>query len=416
MARSKTRSGLIAALDIGTSKVCCFIARPDRSGQPKIIGIGHNMSKGLQSGSIANLDAAQEVVLAAVNAAEKMAGQTIETVIVNLSGGRPESETHTIELPLGSRPIGNLEIRKLNDQKDALLRQAGDELIHTVPLGFRVDQSVGLGDPRGMYGSVVGLDLHFVRTQIAALRNLETLLARCHLEIEETVVTPLASGLSALTPDQRELGATVIDMGAGTTSVAVFHGGQVIYTASFPVGGAHVTRDIAYGLNTSLSHAERLKTLHGSALTSPSDDQEILAVPVIGDEDDANVNHVPRSMLINIIKPRLEETFELIRDQLEENGLSQIGGRSIMLTGGASQLNAIADLAGQMFERPATIATPHGVTGMAQATSGPAFSACAGLLLRAVEQQNDPLSEAMNHIRQSGGRFGRLGAWLKENF
>lgn len=416
MARSKTRSGLIAALDIGTSKVCCFIARPDKSGHPKIIGIGHNMSKGLQSGSIANLDAAQEVVLAAVNAAEKMAGQTIEGVIVNLSGGRPQSETHTIELPLGSRPIGNLEIRKLNDQKDALLRQAGDELIHSVPLGFRVDGATGLDDPRGMYGSVVGLDLHFVRTQIAALRNLETLLGRCHLEIEETVVTPLASGLSALTDDQRDLGATVIDMGAGTTSVAVFHGGQVIYTATVPVGGAHVTRDIAYGLNTSLTNAERMKTLHGSALTSPSDDQEILAVPVIGDEDENNVNHVPRSMLINIIKPRLEETFELIRDQLEENGLTQIGGRSIVLTGGASQLSAIADLAGQMFERPASIAQPHRVSGLAEATAGPAFSACAGLLLRAVNKQNDPLSEAMSHIRQSGGRFGRLGAWLKENF
>lgn len=374
------------------------------------------MSKGLQSGSIANLDAAQEVVLAAVNAAEKMAGQTIEGVIVNLSGGRPQSETHTIELPLGSRPIGNLEIRKLNDQKDALLRQAGDELIHSVPLGFRVDGATGLDDPRGMYGSVVGLDLHFVRTQIAALRNLETLLGRCHLEIEETVVTPLASGLSALTDDQRDLGATVIDMGAGTTSVAVFHGGQVIYTATVPVGGAHVTRDIAYGLNTSLTNAERMKTLHGSALTSPSDDQEILAVPVIGDEDENNVNHVPRSMLINIIKPRLEETFELIRDQLEENGLTQIGGRSIVLTGGASQLSAIADLAGQMFERPASIAQPHRVSGLAEATAGPAFSACAGLLLRAVNKQNDPLSEAMSHIRQSGGRFGRLGAWLKENF
>jgi cell division protein FtsA len=265
LARSKTRSGLIAALDIGTSKVCCFIARREKGEAPKVIGIGHNMSKGLQSGSIANLDAAQEVVLAAVNAAEKMAGHTIDSVIVNLSGGSPESETHTVELPLGSRPIGNLEIRKLNDQKDAVLRQAGDELIHTVPLGFRVDAATGLRDPRGMYGSVVGLDLHFVRTQTAPLRNLETLLGRCHLRIEETVVTPLASGLSALTADQRDLGATVIDMGAGTTSVAVFHGGQVIYTATVPVGGAHVTRDIAYGLNTSLNHAERMKTLHGSA-------------------------------------------------------------------------------------------------------------------------------------------------------
>ncbi|KZC99253.1 MULTISPECIES: cell division protein FtsA [unclassified Thalassospira] len=416
MARGKTRSGLIAALDIGTSKVCCFIARREKDQPPKIIGIGHNMSKGLQSGSISNLDAAQEVVLAAVNAAEKMAGQTIDSVIVNLSGGRPESETHTVELPLGSRPIGNLEIRKLNDQKEALLRQAGDELIHTVPLGFRLDGANTMNDPRGMYGSTLGLDLHFVRTQTAPLRNLGTLLARCHLAIEETVVTPLASGLSALTADQRDLGATVIDMGAGTTSVAVFNAGQVVYTTSIPVGGAHVTRDIAYGLNTSLNHAERMKTLHGSALTSPSDDQEILAVPTIGDEDENNFNHVPRSMLINIIKPRLEETFELIRDQLEEHGLSQIGGRSIVLTGGASQLNAIADLASQMFERPATIALPHGVSGLAEATAGPAFSACSGLLLRAVAQQNDPLSEAMAQIRQSGGRWGRLGAWLKENF
>lgn len=416
MARSKPRSGLIAALDIGTAKLCCFIARVDKDGLPHVLGIGHNMSQGVKGGAIVDLDAAQSAVLAAVNAAEKMAGTTIDAVIVNLSGGQPTSRTRRLEVPLGNRPVGNAEIRRLADQKAQILRSAGEEVIHAIPLGFSVDGAPGMRDPRGLHGAKVGLDLHVVSAQPAAARNLDSLLARCHLEAEEKVVSPFAAGLAALTPDQRELGATVIDMGAGATSVAVFRGGQVVFTDSVPVGGGHVTKDIAYALSTSLVVAERMKTLHGSALTSPADDQEILEVPRIDDEDDNAVHQVPRSMLVNIIKPRVEETLEMLRDKLEGNAADAIAGRMVVLTGGAAQLSGISELAGHMFNRPATIARPHGVAGLAEATGGPAFSVCAGLLHHAVQGGNDPLSETLAAMPAPGGPLGRIGAWLKENF
>ena len=416
MTRIKHRTGAIAALDIGSSKVCCLIARADQDGVPHIAGIGHNMSRGVRGGALVDLERIEASILAAVNAAEKMAGVTIEDVLVNLSGGQPQSATHPIELPVGRRQIGNSDIRRLNDHKEQLIKGAQAEIIHAVALGFRVDGRPGVGDPRGLFGDSVGLDLHVVSAQSAATRNLETLLSRCHLEVEEKVVAPFAAGLAALTADQRELGATVIDMGANTSSVAVFRGGQVIFTDTINLGGEHVTKDVAYGLTTSLSYAERIKTLYGSAMISPSDDQQILEVPMIGDEDENNQHQVPRSMLNNIIKPRLEETFELIRNALEREGLGNGPGRTVTLTGGAAQLSGIPDLAGAMFDRPATLARPHAVRGLAEATSGPAFSVAAGLLVCGARAEHDPLSEALSSIPGGASRFGRIGAWLKEKF
>ena len=222
--------------------------------------------------------------------------------------------------------------------------------------------------------------------------------------------------MAALTPDQRELGGTVLDIGAATTGVAVFSNGRVIFTDTVPLGAGHVTKDIARGLTTPPTVAERLKTLHGSCIIAPADDAEVLAVPLIGEDDENAVNHLPRSMLNTIIKPRMEEIFELVRDKLAAFERDGGAARTVVLTGGGSQLGGIGELAAHMFERPATLGRPHGVAGLAEAVSGPAFSVASGLLLSAGNGTADPLVDALAGIGRKGGPFGRLGAWLKENF
>ena len=211
----------------------------------------------------------------------------------------------------------------------------------------------------------------------ASLRNLGACLLRCDLEVEELVSAPFAAGLATLVEDEKQLGATVIDMGGGTTTVAVFGDGHLLHTAQLPVGGWNVTNDLARGLSTPLAHAERLKTLHGGALSAPDDEREWLPVPLVGEDED-HIARIPRAMVVNIIRPRLEETFELVRDRLRSPpGSAQEVGRRVVLTGGASQLVGARELAARVLDRQVRLGRPHPVRGLPETASGPAFAAAA---------------------------------------
>jgi cell division protein FtsA len=250
------------------------------------------------------------------------------------------------------------------------------------------------------------------------VRNLSTVIHRCHLDIEAHVVSAYASGLACLVDDERDLGVTCIDMGGGTTTLAVFQGGQLVYTDTIPVGGVHVTNDIARGLSTPLIHAERMKTLYGSALPSPSDDREILKVPLVGEDEDGTTNQVPRSMLVQIIQPRLEETFELVRSRLEAGGFDKLAGRRVVLTGGATQMQGVRDLAAMVLDKQVRLGRPVGIVGLPEATSGPAFATCAGLLRYAVlhPSAKTPARDTRSQESEGGNPLGRVGAWLRRNF
>ncbi|MHA1568104.1 MAG: cell division protein FtsA, partial [Alphaproteobacteria bacterium] len=225
-----------------------------------------------------------------------------------------------------------------------------------------------------------------------------------------------AAGLASLVDDEIELGVTVVDMGGGTTTMAVFRGGHAVHTDWVPVGGTHVTGDIARGLSTPLAHAERMKTLYGSAIASPSDDREIIDVPMIGEETRAEPNHVPRSMLNRIIQPRLEETFEMVRERLNVPEVARLAGRRVILTGGASQLQGVRELAALILEKQVRMGRPRHIDGLPDSAAGPAFSTCAGLLIYAARSQLD--ARAWANMSASGplGRLGRLGHWLRESF
>jgi cell division protein FtsA len=263
-----------------------------------------------------------------------------------------------------------------------------------------------------MYGERLGVNMHVVGASAAAVRNLSAAIGRAHLELGAVVVSPYAAGLSSLIGDEIALGATIIDMGGGTTSVGVFFDGNLIFADTVPVGGCHVTNDIARGLSTPIAQAERIKALFGSAIAATSDERETIAVPQIGEEEQGPVNHVPKSLLVGIIAPRLEETFELVRDRLEANGFDKFASRRLVLTGGACQLHGARELAALILDKQVRIGRPLSVEGLAESTGGPAFSAAAGLINFALSERALP---ARAHRRAPPGVLGRVTQWLREN-
>jgi cell division protein FtsA len=407
----RPRRSVVAALDIGTTKICCFIARVDGD-RLQVRGIGHQISRGLRNGAIVDLEAAVTSILAAVHAAEEMSGETIQQVVANLSGFFA-SRIVKAEIGIAGREVGEADLRRVLDQ-GYLMREPGDrQVIHSVPVGFSIDDSRGIRDPRGMFGERLGVNMHVATASAAAVRNHTAAIGRSHLAVDALVVSPYASGLSCLVEDEIGLGVTVIDMGGGTTTIGVFFDGNLIFADSVPVGGSHVTNDIARGLSTPLAHAERMKTLFGSAVSSSTDEREMIAVPQIGEEEEGHVNHVPKSYLVGIVAPRLEETFELVRNRLEASGFDKIAGRRVVLTGGACQLHGAREFAALILDKQVRLGRPTRVGGLAEATAGPAFSTAAGLLHFALSERAEtppPTAGA-----GSGRFFDRLGRWLREN-
>jgi cell division protein FtsA len=409
---ARPRGSLIAGLDVGSTKVCCFIARVDGS-EPRILGIGHQVSRGMKSGAIVNLDEVSDSIRNAVHAAEEMADEQIAGVAVSLSAGFGPSRMIKAEVNIGGREISAADMRQVLDRGYAMRDASDRAVIHSFPVGFSIDDSRGIRDPRGMIGTRLGVNMHIVTARAAPVRNHSTAITRSLLEPDAFVVSPYAAGLSCLVEDEMNLGVTVIDMGGGTTTIGVFVGGNLVFADSVPVGGGHVTNDIARGLSTSIAHAERMKALFGSAISSTLDEREMIAVPQIGEEEDGHANHMPKSMLVRIIAPRIEETFEMVRNRLEAGGSVKIAGRRVVLTGGACQLHGVKELAGLILDKQVRVGRPLRVKGLAESTHGPAFSAAAGLLHFAMSEK----AERPRAGRVAGGGvLGRMSNWLRELF
>lgn len=408
------RDRFVAALDVGSSKVCCFIARQTDDGGVRVVGIGHQVSTGLKAGVVVDMEETETSIRTAVDAAERMAGVPISEVYVNLAFNDMQSEGLAVDVAVEGHEIGTADILNVLDRGRALFDARGREIIHALPVSYAVDDALGVREPRGLIGDRLGVEMHVVTAAASPIRNLEACVARGHLQVAGFVSSPYAAGLSSLVEDEKDLGVVLVDMGGGTTSIAVFLEGAMAYTAVIPVGGQHVTNDIARGLLTPVSHAERMKTLFGSALPSASDDREIIDVPQVGEQDVDSMNRIPRSMLTGIIRPRLEETFELVRDCLRDSGFDQMAGRRVVLTGGASQLPGTRDLATRVLDKRVRVGQPLTVSGLADVTQGPAFSTCAGLLTYAI---NGPLeAQARPAMAEPRHRLARVGRWLRDNF
>jgi cell division protein FtsA len=411
------RGGLIAALDIGTTKVCCVIARRDNDQAIRVVGIGHQASRGLRGGTFVDLDAAETTIRATVEAAERMAGENIHDVLVNVSAGSPRSQLIAYEISVDGHEIGEADLRRILDPTAIDNEMPNDhEIIHSIPVGYSIDGCRGVRDPRGMYGQRLGVNLHIITAASGALRNLSSCVARCHLDVAAKVATPYASACGCLVDDETALGVTLVDMGGGTTSIAVFFDGELVHTDRIPIGGLHVTNDIARGLSTPVAQAERLKTLFGSCLPSASDDRQMIEVPPIADEGSGEYGQVPRSMLVGIVRPRLEETFEMVRTHLQDAGFDKVSGRRLVITGGASLLPGAPELAGMILDKQVRHARPRAVDGLPDAATGPAFATCVGLLQYAIKQPVESLYQNRCPDDEPTTKLGRIGQWLRENF
>ncbi|MEI6557252.1 MAG: cell division protein FtsA [Rhodospirillaceae bacterium] len=406
--------GVIAALDIGSSKICCLIARADDPAAIKVIGCGHTSSQGVRAGTIVNMEDAEAAIANAVHSAEQMAGVTAHDIFVNVSGGHPTSRMLGVEVAILDQEVTEVDLRRALAQGRAQHRIPENEVIHAIPVSYSLDGNRGIRDPRGMFGDRLGVQLHMVTASSGPLRNLSTCIARCHLDIVGSAVSPYASGLASLVEDELDLGCTCIDLGGGTTSLAVFSEGNLVFTDCVPVGGSHVTSDIARGLATPLGHAERMKILHGNAMTSSADDREMITVPLVGEDERTQTNQVPKAQLVRIIRPRLEEILELVRTRLEDSGADGYSGRRVVLTGGGAQLPGLRELAQQVLDKQVRIGRPTRVSGLPEAASGPAFATAAGLLIQATRQHTE-LTINSPSVAVPGSLMGRVGNWLREH-
>jgi cell division protein FtsA len=424
---SPRRSALVAALDVGSSKIACLIARlrphppqqvlTRRSHAVEVVGYGHAAARGTKAGGVVNLARAEEAIRQAVDGAERMASVEIESVVLSISAGRLASDLFAAEIKIAGSSVSEGDIGRVLAAGNQHSMREGRAVLHSLPIGYSIDGGNGIRDPRGMLGSRFGVDMHVATTEVAAARNLMLVVERCHLTVEAMVASPYVSGLSVLADDEADLGAAVIDMGAGTTTAAVFVGGRFMHSEGFALGGHNVTLDIARGLNASVADAERIKTFYGSVLVGGSDERDMIKVPAVGDERE-QAQFVPRSALVHIIKPRVEEILEMVRDRLAVSPFAAEARGRVILTGGASQMTGLSELAARILGRPVRIGRPLGIAGLPDAAKGAAFAAATGLLVypQASHLEYFETRSGRYQMNGTGGYFARVGQWLRESF
>jgi len=353
-----------------------------------------------------------------VDGAERTAAVEIESVVLSISTGRLASELFAAEIDIAGTAVSEGDIARVLAAGNRHSMREGRAVLHSLPIGFSIDGSNGIRDPRGMLGRRFAVDMHVATTDVAAARNLMLAVERCHLAVEAMVASPYVAGLSVLADDEADLGAAVVDMGAGTTTMAVFVGGRFIHSDGFALGGLNVTRDIARGLNASIADAERIKTFYGSVLVGGSDERDMITVPPISAEEREQAQFVPRAALVHIIKPRVEEILEMVRDRLTASSFAAEPRGRVILTGGASQLTGLPELAACILGRPVRIGRPLGIAGLPDAAKGAAFAAATGLLVypQAAHLEYFETRGKRYLMSGTGGYFARVGQWLRESF
>ncbi|KEC54606.1 cell division protein FtsA [Bartonella koehlerae] len=421
----KTR--FLTVLDVGSSKIVCLIAclRPlkhahylhGRTHSMEILGFGVQRSRGIKSGVVMDIFAAEQSIRLAVDAAEKMAGLVVDSVIVNFSSSRLQSALINGMVRLNGREVTKRDVRVAFADVSRKAFDAERHVVHSVPVSYVLDGDKGISDPIGMIGDLFGVDVHVVTVETASLRNLETCINRAHLSVEAMVATPFASGLAVLMNDEAHLGAACIDFGGGTTTFSVFSEGKFVHADALAIGGHHVTLDIARGFSMSLPEAERLKVVYGSALFTSADERHMINVTEIGNEH--REIQYPRAVLGRIIRARVEEILEMVRDCLNSSGFGHIIGKRVILTGGASQLTGLPEMARTILGRNVRIGRPLGISRLPSLAKGAAFTSAVGLLIypQLVGFEEKTMQTAVNHLSSGTRRyFQRVGQWLRESF
>mgnify|MGYP001083445613 FL=1 len=421
------RSSLISVLDIGSTKICCVIARltprPEgkalkgRTHVAEVIGFGYGASSGIKSGVITDLDQAEQAIRTVVGMAERAAGLTVQSVVVNVTAGRLGSETFSATVNLGAQEVEKADIQRVLRAVNERSVRPERSIVHALPIGYAIDGQKGVKDPRGLVGEKLSIDVAVISAETLAMRNIELVLNRCHLQIEALMATPYASGMSTLVDDEGQLGVAVVDFGGATTTVAVFADGHPIYCDALAIGGHHLTLDIARQLSVSIADAERLKTVYGSVLPGQADEREMISIVPVGAGADEAPGLIPRSHLTRILRPRVEEVLTAIRDRMQATGMMDVCGRRFVLTGGASEMTGLPEVARRTLARNVRNGRPMGIAGLPEIAKGAAFASVAGMLIYPqVCSQEYAEPRGTRKLTGTDGYFARVGNWLRTSF
>jgi cell division protein FtsA len=401
----------LVGLDVGTSKVAALVGEIVDDERLDVVGLGVVESKGVRRGVVVNLEAAVESITKAIEDAEQMAGVEIDSVYLGLSGPHAKgfNSRGVVAVAGKTREISREDVRRAIDAAKAVTLPSGREILHVLPQDFVVDDQDGITDPVGMTGARLEVNVHIVTGASNSIQNIVSCVNRAGVNVVDTVLEQIAAGEAVLTPDEKELGVTLVDIGGGTTDIAIFERGSLWHTGVIAVGGDHFTNDIAVGLRTPVPDAEKVKRKSGCALSAIVDDDETIEVASVGGR---RPRVMARKILAEILQPRAEEVFNLVWDEIRRAGYEKSLNSGIVLTGGGALLDGVAEIAEQIFDLPIRRGCPVGLGGMADHVNSPAFATAAGLL---VYGQRAQASES-----GSGGTFswltGRVRGLFREFF
>jgi len=376
-----------AGLDIGTTKISCIVADVDQNGELRIVGIGNAPSEGLRRGAVVDLEKTVASIARAVEEAERMAGFEIKGVHAGIAGDhiRSLNSRGVVAISRKDNEIAAADVERVIEAAKAIAIPTDREIIHVIPQEFIVDDQDGIKDPVGMSGVRLEAEVHIITGAVTSARNICRAIQRAGLKVYDLTLEPLASAMAVLDADEKDLGVVLLDLGGGTTDMAVFHEGAVRHTSIIPFGGANVTSDIAIGLRTPIDKAEAIKLQSGSALAAMVGGHEMVSVSGVGGRGDKEIS---RHVLASMIEPRMEEIFALANKEVRKNHFAPLIGGGVVLTGGTSLLPGAAELAEQVFEMPVRLGAPRGgLGGLSANVADPRYSTGVGLVLNAVQAE-----------------------------
>ncbi len=408
---------ILCALDVGASKICCMIANREDSGVLRILGTGHHSSSGFKNGIISDMRAAEDSIKMAVSIAEKDAEVKVDSVVLGITIGKTESKILTSEIEIEGPVVTEDDIRKVSlTGRESVLRN-NNSVIHELLVGFSLDGMKGIIDPRDMFGRNLSIDLHQVSVFSDPLKTLTTCITSSDINIDHLVISAYAAGLSTLSEDEKKLGSVVLDIGSSTTSLAIFHEGEMVYTEAFNDGGEYLTIDIAKEFSISLEEAERVKVMHARAISGPEDSNALLELPPIGNFSDEQPILIKRANVVKIVRSRLINLFESVKGIIERSGFSSVIARRIVLTGGTSEIDGVSQIANEILNFKPRIGRPTDILALTDEVRTPAFAVVCGLLNFT---HNYKLSKKLDSLflykKKEKSKLVSFKTWIKENF
>jgi len=405
---------LIVGLDIGTSKVLAIVGEISPTGEVEIVGVGHHPSRGMKKGVVVNIESTVQSIQRAVEEAELMAGCQIHSVFAGIAGSHISSfNSHGI-VAIKDKEVGSNDVERVIEAARALAIPADQKVLHILPQEFIIDKQEGIREPIGMSGVRLEAKVHIVTGAVSAAQNIIKCIRRCGLEVDDIILEQLASSMSVLNDDEKELGVCIVDIGGGTTDISVFTDGAIRHTAVIPIAGDQVTNDIAVALRTPTQNAEDIKKKYGCALTQLAHRDDAIEVPSVGDRPPRKLS---RQTLAEVVEPRIEELYGLIQAELRRSGFEDVLGSGIVLTGGSAKMEGMVDLAEEIFHMPVRLGVPQYVGGLKGVVQNPIFATGVGLVLYGAKSRSGSQYGAPS---RSGagvkGLFGRMKHWFQGNF